>query len=76
MDKYKTIYLDIASHKKSSLNPIVNGDDLARVIEATYNDMDAMGYELDRIFDKDNLGGSTVYIEGMILLFKRIETPT
>jgi len=69
MDKYKTVYLDFASHQKSKFNPIVNGDDLARGIEATLNDMVAMGYDLDRIIDPTNVGN-----QGMILLFKRVES--
>ena len=73
MEKYKTIYFDVSNHKKSRLNPMLNGDDLARGIEATVNDMDAMGYELDRIIDPIT-AGSAGLMQGMVLLFKRIET--
>lgn len=75
MDKYKTIFIDSSSYKKSSMNPVINGDDLARGIEATFNDMDAMGYELNRTIDYRDLGNSA-HMEGMILLFQKIEKPS
>ena len=74
MEKYKTIYLDVSNYSKSKYNPIIIGDDLARGIEATVNDMDAMGYELDRFIDPTNVGQTLM--QGMVLLFKRIETPS
>lgn len=72
MDKYKTVYIDISNHKKSKFNPIVNGDDLARAIENQVNDMDAMGYKLNRVIDPTNVGSQGM-MQGMILLFEKIE---
>ena len=71
MEKYKTVFIDFSNHVKSKFNPIVNGDDLARGIEITVNDFDAMGYKLNRIIDPASVGN-----QGMILLFEKNEKDT
>lgn len=72
MDNYKTIYIDGSNHIKSKLNPYIIGDDLAREIEKQVNDMDAMGYHLNRIISPAQVAAGYV-MTGMILLFEKNE---
>ena len=75
MDNYKTIYIDGTNHIKSKLNPYIIGDDLAREIERQVNDMDAMGYSLNRIITPNHVGAGLA-MQGMILLFEKNEKIT
>ena len=75
MDNYKTIYIDGKNHIKSKLNPYIIGDDLAREVEKQVNDMDAMGYHLNRIISPTQVAAGYV-MTGMILLFEKNEKTT
>lgn len=66
---YRVAFVDASNSVKGKMIRSINGDNLAREIEATFNEMNRNGYEYyDQI--EVNSSPSTI-LEGYMLIFKR-----
>ncbi|MEL7121934.1 MAG: hypothetical protein AAFO07_20975 [Bacteroidota bacterium] len=66
---YKVRFIDSKSSRVSKLNYRLDGDNLAREMEALCNEMGSDGYELDKIQLIDS--HQTTIIEGYLVIFKK-----
>ena len=67
--EYKTIFIDSQNSKKGTLAPIINGDNMAREMQAALNQMHTEGFTF---FNSIEVNSSVnTMMEGVILIFRR-----
>jgi hypothetical protein len=70
MDKeYRIVFIDSSNSIKSKLNPKINGDNMAREMEAAMNELYAQGY----VFEREILIDAHINLvkEGYMLVFRK-----
>lgn len=70
MDKeYRIVFIDSSNSIKSMLNPKINGDNMAREMEAAMNELYADSYVFEREIEID--GHVNLVKEGYMLVFRK-----
>lgn len=67
--EYRIVFIDSSNSIKSMLNPKINGDNMAREMEAAMNELYADGYVFEREIEID--GHVNLVKEGYMLVFRK-----